>query len=404
MDYNFDDNRSYFDDDRGYTDRRNARIAAQKAKQRKKKLFARRATIVGIMLLILCLLIFGISQLFGLMCGGSDESQQVPAPTTETVSKEKDKQQQQAVSVVAYEPKADPEKQGYYSSQNGAVYIYDNAAYELFAGSDSSAKDYADCISEFKKSVGDKITVYNLIAPKPIEFYVPKNLTQTTSQAENIKAIYSSYTEDVVPINCYNELANHADEYIYFKTDHHWTGLGAYYAYKAFCEQTNQKVLDLSVCTENTIEGYEGSLAYCDGSLYENLDTVHYWTFPYNAYGMRTESMGDTPYETSIYYEGATAGTYTYGVFIWGDCALYVEHNDDLKNGKKIAVVKESYGNAMVPYLTANYEQVHVIDFRHFDGNLKSYCEQNGITEVLFVNNILAANTPIQVDRIRELF
>ena len=150
MDYNFDDNRSYFSDDRGYADRRNARIAAQKAKQRKKKLFARRATIVGIMLLILCLLIFGIAQLFGLMCGGSDESQQVPAPTTETVSKEKDKQTQTALNFVTYEAKADPEKQGYFSSQNGAVYIYDNAAYELFAGSESSAQDYADCISEFK--------------------------------------------------------------------------------------------------------------------------------------------------------------------------------------------------------------------------------------------------------------
>ncbi len=406
MGYNFDDDRSYFSEDKAYVERRNARRAAERARQRKKKLFARRATIVGIMLLAFILLIVIINWFFGLICGGDDATQDTGKTTvTETVAKETTSKNEDALTFVTPDIPDDNETQGHFSSENGAVYIYENAAYELFSGSESSAQDYADCISEFKASVGDSVTVYNMVVPKPIEFYVPQRLKpQSTSQSENIKAIYSSYTEDVVPINCYNELANHAQEYIYFRTDHHWTGLGGYYAYKAFCEQTNQQVLDLEVCTENTIDGYEGSLAYCDGSLYENLDTVHYWTFPYNAYAMRTDNNGDTPYETSIYYEGATAGTYTYGVFIWGDCPLVVEHNEDLSNGKKIAIVKESYGNAMVPYFTANYEEVHVVDFRHFDGNLKAYCEENGITEVLFVNNILAANTAIQVDRIRTLF
>ena len=85
---------------------------------------------------------------------------------------------------------------------------------------------------------------------------------------------------------------------------------------------------------------------------------------------------------------------------------MYYEKDCDINklNGKKIAVIKESYGNAFVPYLTANYEEVHVIDFRYFEDNLKDYCTTNGIEEVMFVNNIVAANTAIQVDRIRTLF
>lgn len=398
MDYDFNDNREYIE-------RRNARRSLEREKQRKKKLFARRATIVGIMLLILILIItlivMGVKALFNI--GDDKKTEETTAPTV--VATEPD------VSLTFDEPDIPDDKsvEGYYSSENSAVYIYNKAAYELFSGTESSAQDYADCISEFKASVGDDITVYNMVIPNHIEFGVPKRLiqdgtVQSNSQAENINTIYTSYTEDVVPINCYNKLSEHFKEYIYFNTDHHWTGLGAYYAYQAFCEQTDQKVLDLSVCTENKVDGYEGSLLYCDGSLYENLDTIHYWTFPYNTYAMRTESSGDTPYETTIYYEGATSGPYTYGAFIWGDCSLFVEYNQDLTNGKKIAVVKESYGNAFVPYLTANYEEVHVIDFRYYDGNLKSYCTQNGIDEVIFVNNIMAANTAIQVDRIRTLF
>ena len=397
LDYNFDD-------DRAQIERRNARRAIEREKARKKKLFARRATIVGIMLLIavliIVLLVSGIKALFSI---GDNKVEETVAPTVAPT--------EPPVAFTFNEPDIPDDKtvKGYHSSENGAVYIYNKAAYELFSGTEASAKDYADCISEFKASVGDSVTVYNMVIPNHIEFGVPKRLkedgtVQSNSQSENIKTIYESYTEDVVPINCYNELSEHCKEYIYFNTDHHWTGLGAYYAYQAFCEQTKQKVLDLSVCTENKVSGYEGSLLYCDGSLYENLDTVHYWTFPYNTYAMRTDSTGDTPYETTVYYEGAESGPYTYGAFIWGDCSLFTMYNQDLTNGKKIAVVKESYGNAFVPYLTANYEEVHVIDFRYFDGNLKSYCSDNGIDEVLFVNNIMAANTAIQVDRIRTLF
>lgn len=393
-----------FNEDRAYIERRNARRALEREKQRKKKLFARRATIVGIMLLVLILvitlLVLGVKAIFNI---GEEEPTETVAPTVAATEAK--------TNLTFKEPDIPDDKKtkGYSSSQNGAVYIYNKAAYELFSGNEASAQDYADCISEFKAQAGENVKVYNMVIPNHIEFGVPKRIKEdgsihTNSQSENIKTIYTSYTEDVIPINCYNELSEHCKEYIYFNTDHHWTGLGAYYAYKAFCEQTDQKVLDLSVCTEHQVEGYEGSLAYCDNSLYENLDTVHYWTFPYNTYAMRTDNMGETPYETTVYYEGATSGSYTYGVFIWGDCPLFVEYNQDLTNGKKIAVVKESYGNAFVPYLTANYEEVHVIDFRYYDGNLNDYCTENGIDEVIFVNNIMAANTAIQVDRIRTLF
>ncbi len=392
-----------FNEDKAYIERRNARRTAEREKLRKKKLFARRATIVGIMLLtlilVVTLLVLGIKAIFNI---GKEEVQETAAPTVAPT--------EAPLDLTFNKPSIpdDKDAEGYISSQNSAVYIYNKAAYELFTGDETTAKAYADCISEFKYELGENVTVYDMVVPNHTEFGIPERLIKeskvhSNSQSDNIKTIYTSYTEDVKPINCYNELSDHFKEYLYFNTDSNWTGLGAYYAYKAFCEQTDQKVLNLEVCSEHQASGFEGSLLYCDGGLYENLDTVHYWTFPYNTYAMRTEYMGVEPYETSVYYEGATSGPYTYGAFIWGDCPLFVEYNQDLTNGKKIAVVKESYGNALVPYLTANYEQVHVIDFRYYQGSLKAYCEENGIDEVLFVNNILAANSSTRVDALKTL-
>ena len=119
---------------------------------------------------------------------------------------------------------------------------------------------------------------------------------------------------------------------------------------------------------------------------------------------MRQDNPGEDLYETTVYYEQEGSGRYSYGVFIYGDSPLFIEYNDTLNNGKKIAVVKESYGNSFVPYLTNNYQEVHVIDFRYFGQNLKSYMQDHGITEVLFINNVMSANAAVQLDRIRSLY
>ena len=75
---------------------------------------------------------------------------------------------------------------------------------------------------------------------------------------------------------------------------------------------------------------------------------------------------------------------------------------------KKIVVVKESYGNAFVPYLTNNYEEVHVVDLRSFrstmNTDLATYCRNNGITDVLFINGVMSANDGDRFDQMEALF
>jgi hypothetical protein len=405
---NFDDTR------RASESLRRSRAATAAKKKRRKKLLIRRTIIVLVGLLIVFLAVFLIVQLGKAIFGGGSSSAGEPDVVQSTVgdpnadpSAASEAASKPAYDVLSFKTpniKDDGTTTGAFSNTNGGVYMYKGVACELFGWYDSTAKDYAKAISEFKE-FAPEYKVYNIVVPNHTEFTLPSRVADevgTMAQWENIKAIYSQYTADVQPINIYNTLCDHIDEYIYFNTDHHWSGLGAYYAYAAFCDQTGQTPLKLSDCEENTIEGFQGTLY--DESQQNGLDTVHWWQFPYETHAMRQDNPGEDLYRTTVFYEEEPGGLYSYGVFIWGDAPLFVCHNDEIDNGKKIALVKESYGNAFAPFLTANYEEVHVVDFRYFEGSLKSYMQDNDIDEVIFLNNVMSANTAVQVDRIRDIF
>lgn len=291
----------------------------------------------------------------------------------------------------------------------GTIYVWNKTGFELFGGSEFTAQTYAETINGFAdKLLG--MDVYSMIIPNHTEMSMPERLkaqVQTNSQAENIKTAYAAMKDNVTPVNAYNYLSEHCNEYIYFKSDHHWTALGAYYAYTAFCDTLGLTPLKLEDCTKQTIPDFTGTFYNLADGL--DTDTVEYWQFPYTVTMDITDEYGNITNYDSPYFEGEEGGSLSYGVFIYGDNPLTVLHSssENAQSGKKIAVVKESYGNAFVSYLTNNYEEVHVIDLRTFrnasSADLTTYCRQNGITDVLFLNGIMSANTQIQIDSMTGL-
>ncbi len=285
---------------------------------------------------------------------------------------------------------------------SSTLYLKDNKGFNLFFSSEKVAKKYSAAVNEFAKELGKKVTVYNMVVPNHTEFGLPdriKNSIKSVSQADNIKSIYENVSKDVKNINVYNALSAHNSEYIYYNTDHHWTSLGAYYAYTAFCEQTGLEAVELSTLKKNSISGFTGSFYSLTGNsgLYKNSDTVEYYTLPLKTYANMKERMSSDNIRVDVYYPASEAGTLTYGVFCWGDTAQFVIHSE-AKTGKKIAVIKDSYGNAFAPFLAMHYDEVHLIDYRYWNGNLKDYVTKNGIQEVLLLNNTMSANNTSQVD------
>lgn len=381
-------------------------------RRRNKKRIRNRIIIVSAAVIIFALLIFVIAMV---VKGCSAKEPTVPA-STETLASTQAVQQTtapagasggQGNTDVSGFTAPEPEDNNEDGHLDGSLYVWNQSAFELFYGSDDSAASYAQTVNNIAGSLGGSVKVYSMIIPNHTEMGLPARLKDsaeftTTSQAENIKAAYSKMNDSVTAVNCYNNLSEHCNDYIYFDSDHHWTGLGAYYAYAAFAQETEQDVLSLDDCQEHKIEGFTGSFTTMLGSGLKE-DTVSYWTFPYETSMELTTSSGSSPeHYDSIYYEAEPGGPNTYGVFIYGDNPLTVLKSDR-NTGRKIAVVKESYGNAFVPYLTYNYDEVHVIDFRHWEGSLTSYCQENSIDEVLLLNGIMSANTPLQIKAMESI-
>lgn len=369
---------------------------------------ARLAVLTVAALLILAMVIFTVAQIIKSTTPDTPvQSAETTVPATQAQTDTTQETAEGSVTDALSFVTPAPEDNNADGESDNGFYVWNGAVYELFYGGGDSAVNYANALNGYAEALGKGIKTYAMIIPTHVEMGLPARFSesgevQTSSQAENIKTAYENMSFDVTPVNCYNELASHCNEYIYFNTDHHWTGLGAYYAYSAFAKATNQEVLNLEDCTKQTVEGFEGTLL--DSVAAElSADTVEYWKLPYETSNDIYYDSNGEPSELSVYYEGAEAGSLTYGVFIWGDQPLEVLRSDR-GTGKKIAVIKESFGNAMVPYFTYNYDEVHVIDFRYWEGNLKSYCEENGITEVLFANGVMSANTDSQIEAMNTLF
>lgn len=291
---------------------------------------------------------------------------------------------------------------------SSTVCIWNNQAFNLFYSGNQAAKYYADAINGYADKLDSDIKVYNMVVGNHTEFGLPQRVIdggiETDSQSDNISHIIDNLSSRVTPVDCYNKLAQHCNEYIFFGTDHHWTALGAYYGYEAFCETAGLTPMDISKSEKNSVEGFLGSLYTATGSavLAENTDTVDYYSLPNNTHAVMNEQMDSEETQVDVYYP-ASGGDLTYGLFCWGDTARFVIYSD-CGTGKKIALVKDSFANAFAPYLSANYDEVHLIDYRYWEGDLNRYLKDNGIGEVLFLNNTMSANTASQVDSISNVF
>lgn len=306
-------------------------------------------------------------------------------------------------------PPPKPEPQPPAVEQLGAMLIVENAAYEYYNFNQATADNYAGIINRAAQILDGKSKVYDMIIPTSMAITLPENFSGSTNSSDQEKAInymYSRLTENVKSVNIYNKLLNHKDEYIYFRTDHHWTALGAYYAYRELMTAKGVMPAELTAFKEYKFEGYLGSFYAESGQkaslgntpdyimAYEPLQTQHIHT--YTKTGERDYWIVD---DANI-----MSPANKYIAFVGGDHPYGVMTNPTITDGSSCLVIKESFGNAMVAFLTQNYQNVHVVDYRYikdvYSGTLNQFVDERGIQDVIFVNNISATRSPALVNAI----
>ena len=288
-----------------------------------------------------------------------------------------------------------------YDIQNSII-IQGDRAMEMYGISEKSLKSYADIITELaNRCPGTR--VYSLIAPTQVEFYGPEDYrTGSRSQRKGIQMAYDFMSDNVIKVDAWSSLAQHTDEYLYFRTDHHWTARGAYYAYLAFASSAGiENPRSLDSYETGIEEGFVGTMYGFTGKaqvLKDNPDYIEYFMPLNNASGeiLGVGEDGKLNGENrELTIVNPNAGNYA-GTFIQGDQALERIVTDN-KNGRKILLIKESFGNCFAPFLTESFEEIYVLDPRK-DGvnemSLPTFIEEMGITDVIALNYALATSNP----------
>ena len=303
------------------------------------------------------------------------------------------------------EPEPEKQEPAQEGVRIGSIITCDGVGYTLFGGGPRNGEWYAKVMNAYGDILSDKMRVYNLVVPTAVEYNLPKRYKDlTNSQRSSLDNIKNTLSDKVEWVDIYDTMKEHKDEYIYFKTDHHWTALGAYYAYSEFAKVAGFEPISLNGLEKRTLDGFYGTLygQTQDPKMLENPDHVDYYIFPNmpKCY-MYMRNKPTEPIATTLYGEYAKSHD-SYSVFLHADLPIFVM-DTGLNNGRRIAVVKESYGNAFVPFLANNYEKVVVIDQRYLQEGLYSVLDRYGINELLFINNILAAHTSVRIEELSTL-
>lgn len=268
------------------------------------------------------------------------------------------------------------------------ILICGDYAVEYFTLDATGSESYAAMVKEFAEKYPN-VNVTSLLIPKACAFYSPLGYDGVLeNQASFIQATYDLMGDQVKKADCVGVLKNHVGEYTYYRTDHHWTSLGAYYASQAYCVANDITCRTLGSYQTIVNCGYIGSLYSFAGEpaqLKENPDyTVAH--LPNTAYTMTCTTDGST-FEAKAIQEDASGYA---EAFMSGDQA-FTHIVTENKNGKKLIIFKESYGNAFAPYMIDYYEEIIVIDIRQTTESIAKIIDQYGITDALIINNVQGA-------------
>lgn len=190
-------------------------------------------------------------------------------------------------------------------------------------------------------------------------------------------------------IDVYSALKEHAEEEIYYRTDHHWTSLGAYYGYITWAEAAGVKPKIYSMNRVRTVtEDFLGTL-HSRLNIPMKGDRIFY--FPETIKRPVTVTY-DFQKKTDSFYEKSYLDTKNkYGFFL-DDNHAFIEIDTSYTNGKTLFVIKDSYANSLIPLLSSHYEKIYVVDLRYYNGGLydlmEKYKPEKGM-DVLVVYNCI---------------
>ncbi len=280
-----------------------------------------------------------------------------------------------------------------------SIYITGGAAYGMYGFSQNGADAYISTMNQIYKNVGDKVNLYVMNVPISASVMLDEHVWADmgcSDEGAAIDYIVAGLDPGIHALDVYDTLREHNAEYIYFRTDHHWTQLGAYYAYRVFCGEKGLTPHELSQFKTGEFGAgqYLGSYYTESGKppqLASNPDTVQAW-YPMcvnaedpNARDMHMVQRDGSEYDWRIINDMFDyPDSEWYCIFSAADQPFSSLHNPNITDGSAVMVIKDSYGNAFIPWLVDHYEYTYWVDFRYTDETVSHMAETYGVQDVIF--------------------
>lgn len=237
-------------------------------------------------------------------------------------------------------------------------------------------------INDFASRYPDT-SMYMMLVPAAANIlteYLPNN-APVRNQIQDIQDIGSKLSSNIKLLDASETLLAHKDEYIYYKTDHHWTSLGAYYTFRSTAQ-----ALGLTVTTDYTphtvTDSFEGTLSSKSGS-HQTTDEIHVYE-PVTSSVEYYVTYPDGEKSCSLYRSDCLEDKDKYTVFFGGNHSI-VEIKTTANNERNLLLFKDSYANCFVQFLVPYYENIIMIDPRYYYDNVNAIMSNYGITDVLFL-------------------
>lgn len=270
---------------------------------------------------------------------------------------------------------------------------YDEAAVQ---GSVSAMNIFADNHPELPCAI--------MISPTAQEFFLSKmpSYNGYMSQKNFIEDVYEQL-DGFTTIDALSFMSEHKDDYLFYRTDHHWTSLGAYYAYCSAAKALGYSAYSLNDFNiETASSDFHGTLysKTLDNSI--TPDSIDYYHLKYNAPELTMTVFTGTEYKTydSLYVRDYLNVKDKYASFT-GDNQPIITIDTNIENGKKLLIVKDSYAHSLVPFLANHYEKITMVDMRYINGDLNYFLDMDEYTQALFMFNAVSFSSDVMLNKIQ---
>jgi len=264
----------------------------------------------------------------------------------------------------------------------------------LYNGTQKNAEYYAKTLNAYKTALGSDVNVYSLVAPTAVSYYLPSKFADcTASEKDNINHLNSLF-EDVVPVDAYGALEAHKSEAIYSRTDHHWQPLGAYYAAEEFAKTASVSFAPMSAYETAALDNYVGTLyGYTGNAVFKDNPEPFVYYKPTNAFTTTyyNTDMTNAREGSLLLRNVEQLDPSSWYLEFMGGADRITHITTDCTNDRRLLIIKDSYGNALVPCLTRSFSEIWVIDMRYFEPKVVDFAKEHEITDVLFAMNTFSA-------------